>query len=373
MASSSTLVAQSFHLRTSSHEDCSSDANLSTEGMIPSALDANPYLHLSEAEFSMTTGYIDAIDNYLTPKFVHFSRHAFPLPRSFLCRKTAEKKSGYIFLDRLSDGTTAKLPVKFGLSLDRRIVIIKSIKPEDVRKTELAIQKKLRQLDPEKKYYVVGPTVTYQNNKGIRKIAFILDYKPDGALLEYFNNRLIKDGKLSNKQLYPIAYKMARMLSILHRNGIVHLDVKLENFLMEGDDVFLADFGHSNHIGRKLRKVYGSPGYIDPFYFKGKRIRATPEKDVWSMGICLSILKHGAAFQNWTEQMQGNNAKLSQMKEAEFSWNKAKYLPDRFNPDSLDFIINQCLTLDPKARPTAEAVSEFVLGLMERRQKRTLP
>lgn len=358
MASSSTSAAHTPHL---------------TEGMIPLALDANPHLRLSEKEFTMTSSYIDTIDNYLTPKFTHFSKHNFPIPRSLLCRKKAEEKSGYIFLGRFSDGTGAKLPVKFAQSLDGGSAIIKTLKRKDVRKTELVIQKQVRQLDPEKNYFVVGPIVTYRNYHGIRKIAYILDYKSDGALLDYFNNHLEKKGKLSNRQLYPIAYKMARMLSILHQNGIVHLDVKLENFLMEGDDVFLADFGHSNHIGRKLRQVYGSPGYIDPSYFKEKQMRAAPEKDVWSMGICLSILKHGAKFQYWTEQMQGNNAKLSQMEEAEFSWHKAKYLPDRVNPNSLDFIINQCLTLDPKKRPTAEAVSEFVLGLIEKRKKRTLP
>lgn len=339
---------------------------------ISSALRANPNLDITEEEFAKTTSYVEAIGSYLTPKFQHYSRHTFPTERSFLARRKEEVTSGYIFLDRLSNETTQKLPVKFGLSLDGRAVVVKSLTAAQVRKTEIAIQKKLRQLDPEKNYYIVGPLVTYRNHHGIRKIAHILDLKQGGDLLDYFNNHLAAKGKLSNKLIYSIAYKMARMLSVLHQNGIVHLDVKLENFLMENDEVFLSDFGHSHFIGNRLRKIWGSPGYIDPTsYFKEKKITANPEMDVWSMGICLSILKHGAEFQKWMGQFDGNSTKLAAMDETEFSWAKAKYLPNRWNPDSLDYIINQCLTLDPKARPTAEAVSEFVLGLIQKRK--TLP
>ncbi|MBS0649928.1 MAG: protein kinase family protein [Verrucomicrobia bacterium] len=339
---------------------------------ISSTLRANPNLDISEEEFAKTTSYVNAIENYLTPKFHHYSRHTFPIERSFLARRKEEVTSGYIFLDRITDGTTQKLPVKFGLSLDGRAVVVKSLPAAQVRKTELAIQKKLRQLDPEKNYYIIGPIVTYRNFQGIRKIAQILDLKQGGDLLDYFNHHLSAKGTLSNKLIYPIAYKMARMLSILHKNGIVHLDIKLENFLMENDEVFLSDFGHSHFTDRRLRQVWGSPGYQDPTsYFKEKKIKAKPEMDVWSMGICLSILKHGAEFQRWMGQMDGNYRKLAAMDEIEFSWAKAKYLPNRWNPDSLDYIINQCLTLDPKARPTAEAVSEFVLGIIQKRK--TLP
>ena len=94
--------------------------------------------------------------------------------------------------------------------------------------------------------------------------------------------------KLTNDMLSAVNY--------LHRNGIVHRDIKLENFLFTDSShdarLILIDFGLSKIIddGEQLTQVVGSCYYTAPEVLN----RCYDTKcDIWSIGIICYMLLSG--------------------------------------------------------------------------------
>jgi serine/threonine protein kinase len=99
---------------------------------------------------------------------------------------------------------------------------------------------------------------------------------PEGA---YFVMRLMQGGSLSaalRREPYDLEAaavlldQMASALSVAHRKGIIHRDMKPSNILLEEDgNAYLADFGIAKDLGggegvNEAAAVVGSPDYLAP-------------------------------------------------------------------------------------------------------------
>ena len=82
---------------------------------------------------------------------------------------------------------------------------------------------------------------------------------------------------------------MCTGLNYLHTIGIVHRDLKLENFMFADDKkqkVKIIDFGLSKYWDSKPFKAFkGTPYYVSPEVLR--KIEITDVCDEWSLGICL--------------------------------------------------------------------------------------
>lgn len=113
---------------------------------------------------------------------------------------------------------------------------------------------------------------------------------------EYVAGRTVREamrtGELSDGDAVEIAAQVLDALAHAHRTGIVHRDVKPSNILLEDHDeiaVRLLDFGLAQFDGADTLTAVGDvPGtlaYIAPERLAGAD--ATPESDVWSVGVLL--------------------------------------------------------------------------------------
>ena len=82
----------------------------------------------------------------------------------------------------------------------------------------------------------------------------------------------------------------------LHKNGIIHRDIKLENILLDETRtrVKLIDFGFSTCIPheKKVKIFCGTPSYMAP-EIVSKIEYAGPPADIWALGVLLYALLCG--------------------------------------------------------------------------------
>ncbi|PNT27331.1 hypothetical protein POPTR_007G057600v4 [Populus trichocarpa] len=105
-----------------------------------------------------------------------------------------------------------------------------------------------------------------------------------------------KDSRYTEKDAAVVVRQMLKVAAECHLHGLVHRDMKPENFLFkstkEDSPLKATDFGLSDFIkpGRKFKDIVGSAYYVAPEVLKRN---SGPESDVWSIGVITYILLCG--------------------------------------------------------------------------------
>ncbi|KAK8885739.1 hypothetical protein M9Y10_041192 [Tritrichomonas musculus] len=119
----------------------------------------------------------------------------------------------------------------------------------------------------------------------ITKDEFVLILEPG---IDDLLNFIQKNGPLSEKKARTYFNNLTQALKVIHSQGIVHNDVKLENMVITKDDkIKLIDFGLSEKLndGQKSKSPKGTFHYLAPESMMFKPHDA--KSDVWSLGVSL--------------------------------------------------------------------------------------
>lgn len=134
-----------------------------------------------------------------------------------------------------------------------------------------------------------------QNNN----MHILVDYVDGIELFEVVRTSLENDSITKYSAMEYILF-MGKCIKTLHESGFVHLDIKLENFLLINSNPLqlkLIDFGTAHPYKEKLSKIdvtVGTRGYTSLELYRGNY---NNKCDVWSLGVCLWILlTSGAPF-----------------------------------------------------------------------------
>jgi dual specificity tyrosine-phosphorylation-regulated kinase 2/3/4 len=125
-------------------------------------------------------------------------------------------------------------------------------------------------------------------------------------LFEY--SRSIRFRPLDSAQMRPIAKAMLTGLAFLHKNMVIHCDMKPENVLLmpnSSTDVRLIDFGSSCLIGHQRYEYIQSRFYRAPEVILG--LSYGPPMDIWSFGCIVAEMMMGRPLfpgGDESEQMQ---------------------------------------------------------------------
>jgi hypothetical protein len=103
-------------------------------------------------------------------------------------------------------------------------------------------------------------------------------------------DKLERDGAFDEKQAAELIRQIASGLDYLHRNEIMHQDIKPDNVLIgPGDSYLLMDFGISARMRSTLRKQTGAAKAMTVAYAPPERFSANPKMvpggDVFSLGV----------------------------------------------------------------------------------------
>ncbi|KAI9790621.1 MAG: hypothetical protein M1816_004954 [Peltula sp. TS41687] len=112
-------------------------------------------------------------------------------------------------------------------------------------------------------------------------------------VMPYYELGNLKDlGPVSEDLCVKVLLDLLLGLSHLHRRGVIHRDLKLENLLVEKPfNIIIADFGLSKFAEDKLfTKFCASAESLAPEVFPGVQASYGPKADVWSAAILLMTL-----------------------------------------------------------------------------------
>ena len=118
-------------------------------------------------------------------------------------------------------------------------------------------------------------------------IYLVMEYAPHGDLEEYIRSFYSKRKKIDTKFVDTIIYQVSEGLKVLHKNNIIHRDIKTANILVFNKNLIkITDFGISKILENNLlaKSNIGTPYYMSPEIIRG--IPYDFSVDFWAFG-CL--------------------------------------------------------------------------------------
>ena len=117
-----------------------------------------------------------------------------------------------------------------------------------------------------------------------------MEYLEGGSLTD-----IVTSLHLTEEQMATVCKQVLEALAYLHRQGVIHRDVKSDSILLSADGrVKLSDFGFCAQVSHEVPKrksLVGTPYWMSPEIIS--RIPYGTEVDIWSLGIMLVEMLEG--------------------------------------------------------------------------------
>ena len=149
------------------------------------------------------------------------------------------------------------------------------------------------------KYYDSGKDILIKSKdqKSYQVLYHIFEYSENGKLSNYLNidNNLRGFGEIIGKIIFK---QILNSIEIIHKNGISHQDIKLENiFVSSNYQMKLIDFGFAIEIFPNIKKEvrfsqYGTNGYFPPEVYINRDVDPI-KSDIFALGVTLFIIVLG--------------------------------------------------------------------------------
>jgi len=122
-------------------------------------------------------------------------------------------------------------------------------------------------------------------------VCIVMDIYKGGDLIEGMQLHWRTKGRIPAVKVKHLTKQMADAMHHLHKNSVVHRDVKCDNYLTDRKDIvnpqcriFLSDFGTAHRLkpGERLKTSCGTKLYWPPEFF---RKNYALKVDIWAIGV----------------------------------------------------------------------------------------
>ncbi|MBF6024470.1 WD40 repeat domain-containing serine/threonine protein kinase [Lysobacter niastensis] len=176
------------------------------------------------------------------------------------------------------------------------------------------------------------------------------------------SQHLDDSGPIAPREAARILRTIAEAVDYAHRLGVLHLDLKPGNVLINEDgEPLVADFGLARRLEQALEhlRVSGTPGYMAPEQAQLDGPALSPATDVWALGAMLYEMLTG----HTPLEADAASRALASLHEGEI----LRPSHHRELPADLEAICLKCLSRDPaqrypSARELADDLGRFVEG-----------
>ncbi|XP_076016252.1 uncharacterized protein LOC143008396 [Genypterus blacodes] len=168
-------------------------------------------------------------------------------------------------------------------------------------------------------------------------------------------DRICERKRLEEREVRRYTRQILSAVEHLHKHGIVHRDLKIENFLLdEHNNIKIVDFGLSNTLKVEslslelLNTQCGSPAYAAPELLAHRKYG--PKVDVWSVGVSMFAMLTGTL----PFTVEPFNIKQLHLKMVN---GEISSIPGDVSKGAVAFVLS-LLQPDPSKRPSIRAAME---------------
>jgi len=164
-------------------------------------------------------------------------------------------------------------------------------------------------------------------------------------------------GPMDQNQLLDLAHDILSALAAIHHAGLVHLDLKPDNVMLEPGKARLIDFGLVTRANEKGR-LGGTPGFFTPEQLDDviEERDFAPAADIFKLGVTLSIAAGVRLPDLWATDPYGEDETVRRAMQRGAHLTGVK--------PAVREVIAPMLAFDPRQRPTAAAALQQVRDLL---------
>ena len=196
-----------------------------------------------------------------------------------LLQKCGEGAYGEVWLAEDAIGTRVALKILHGKYSEREVAGLKRYK--DCNHPNL-LKIRYVEINDDVIYYTMDAADDLNHDQG--------EYCPDTL-----SNRLNKWGRLDGEEISKMLEDLLSGLEELHKNGLVHRDIKPDNILWVNGRATLADVGLIANDGDN--SLVGTPGFLSPRVLEGKPAEACD--DFYALGKVIYCAMTGLAVKEY--------------------------------------------------------------------------
>jgi serine/threonine protein kinase len=193
---------------------------------------------------------------------------------------------------KLATNVQRQCPVAIKLSSRKTLSDLTRNNCAENPQEEIRLMTKLRDSPLDGHQFVIQLLDTYTLQKGSDLIdCTVLEFADGGEFFEHIQTLAQQGGRMDLNSVRNAFIMIAKGVKFIHKNGIVHLDLSLENILLTKQKILkVCDFGLARE-GRifKLSTIPGKFPYMAPEVFAKKEFDGQ-KADVWSLGVILWCL-----------------------------------------------------------------------------------
>ena len=200
-----------------------------------------------------------------------------------------KKVGNYYLVEKIGQGQFGVVYKSVSIEDPKKVFAIKCVLKKNLEKN--AMLTKLFQTEMSVMSKLEHPHIMhlFEFMETSNNFYLVIQYCNNGDLENY----LKKMGKLSEDEAVYFLMQIMNGFQVLHRNKIMHRDVKLANLFLQDDKVVIGDFGFAKQGEDFAKTKLGTPITMAPELLISDGKGYTNKADLWSIGVCFYQILFG--------------------------------------------------------------------------------